>query len=110
MTATERLCNLFHEIYSRLAARGRVVHGRCPMPLTQCDLADVVGISPVHVNRVLQTLRAEGLLELRARWMEIHNMAALQRLGEAGGEAAAARLAPPLPGTRPMALQPALAN
>jgi CRP-like cAMP-binding protein len=82
MTATERLCNLLCELYIRLKAGNRVVQDRCAMPLTQYDLADLVGISPVHVNRVLQALRAQGLLDLKGRWMQVRDLMALQRLGE----------------------------
>ncbi|NKJ44680.1 MULTISPECIES: Crp/Fnr family transcriptional regulator [unclassified Novosphingobium] len=86
MTATERLCNLLCELYARLQARNRVVQDRCAMPLTQYDLADIVGISPVHVNRVLQTLRGDGLLDLKGRWMQVRDLAALQRLGDVATE------------------------
>ncbi len=82
MTATERLCNLLCELHSRLAARNRVLQDRCAMPLTQYDFADIVGISPVHVNRVLQTLRGEGLVDLKGRWMQVRDLVALKRLGE----------------------------
>ncbi|MDR6510465.1 CRP-like cAMP-binding protein [Novosphingobium capsulatum] len=83
MTATERLCNLICELHSRMAARNCVaVQDRYCMPLTQYDLADIVGISPVHVNRVLQNLRSDGLLELRNRWMQVLDMVQLKRLGE----------------------------
>jgi DNA-binding GntR family transcriptional regulator len=36
------------------------------MPLTQETLADALGLSVVHVNRILQQLRREKLVELRA--------------------------------------------
>jgi DNA-binding GntR family transcriptional regulator len=58
------------------------------MPLTQYDLADIVGISPVHVNRVLQTLRGEGLIDLKGRWLQVRDLEALQRLGEVPSETA----------------------
>src|SRR5437764_14708702 len=35
------------------------------MPITQIDLADALGLTPVHVNRVLQGLRKEGLLDFK---------------------------------------------
>ena len=37
-----------------------------PMPLTQETLADALGLSVVHVNRILQQLRREKLVELSA--------------------------------------------
>jgi CRP-like cAMP-binding protein len=88
MTATERLCNLLCELYTRLKTCNRVVQDRCAMPLTQYDLADIVGISPVHVNRVLQTLRGEGLIDLKGRWLQVRDLEALQRLGEVPSETA----------------------
>jgi len=39
---------------------------RFPLPLTQEVLADALGLSIVHVNRTLQQLRRERLIELRS--------------------------------------------
>ena len=39
---------------------------RFPLPLTQEILADGLGLSIVHVNRTLQHLRRDGLIELRS--------------------------------------------
>jgi DNA-binding transcriptional regulator LsrR (DeoR family) len=36
----------------------------CEIPFTQQELGDVTGLSTVHVNRVLQRLRGEGLIVL----------------------------------------------
>jgi predicted ArsR family transcriptional regulator len=33
------------------------------MPMTQDQLADATGLTPVHVNRTLKSLEAEGLIE-----------------------------------------------
>jgi hypothetical protein len=48
--------------------RYRVVGGTTddaiPFPLTQGELAQATGMTPVHVNRVLQQLRLEGLIEM----------------------------------------------
>lgn len=66
-TAHERLSALFCDLYDRLRANGKVIDNACPMPLTQSDLADVTGLTPVHVNRVLQSLRSDGLVQLDAK-------------------------------------------
>ncbi|MGQ7451865.1 Crp/Fnr family transcriptional regulator, partial [Streptococcus suis] len=53
-TAIERIAYLFCEMTERI---GRVATGgpsTCEMPLTQVDIADSTGLTPVHVNRVLQ--------------------------------------------------------
>ncbi|WP_446689983.1 Crp/Fnr family transcriptional regulator [Sphingomonas sp. XXL09] len=62
--AIERLAHLFCELFFRLRAVGLVSGNRCDIPLTQTDLAEATGMTPVHVNRMIQDLRARGLI----RW------------------------------------------
>lgn len=50
------------------------------MPLTQIVLADAVGLTPVHVNRVLKTLRVGKVMELRAGSLTILDAAKLARI------------------------------
>jgi CRP-like cAMP-binding protein len=79
-TAYERMCHLLLELHARLAAIGRAQDMTFAMPLTQETLADATGLSIVHVNRTLQQLRRDGLLELRtgeARLLEPELMAAI---------------------------------
>lgn len=83
MNATERICTLLHDLVERLRPTGSVIANRCPMPLTQYDLADIVGISSVHVNRVLQMLRSSGVIKLEAGRLALLDPAALKRLGGA---------------------------
>ena len=52
------------------------------LPMTQQDLGDALGLSPVHVNRVLQVLRAEGLIEFNRRWLTIREKAGLYAVAE----------------------------
>jgi CRP-like cAMP-binding protein len=63
-TAAAQLAHLLCELIERLPARRTDGQHCCDLPLTQMELADVMGLSPVHVNRVLQQLRAEGFIEL----------------------------------------------
>ncbi len=79
-TAYERMCHLLLELHARLDAVGRVRNAAFAMPLTQETLADATGLSIVHVNRTLQQLRRDGLLELKngeARLMQLELMAAI---------------------------------
>ena len=69
--ALERLAHLFCEISARLVHVGLSNGSDCEMPLTQTDLADATGLSTVHVNRSLQELRANHLIELRAKRLTI---------------------------------------
>ncbi len=78
-SATERLAHLFCEVFYRLRPIGLLQGNTCEMPLTQTDLADVIGMTPVHVNRVLQVLRRQGLIELRGRRLTIPDLAGLER-------------------------------
>ena len=65
-TAYERFGNLLLELYHRLHVVGLARDGRFALPLTQEMLADALGLSVVHVNRTVQQMRRDGLLELRA--------------------------------------------
>jgi len=76
-SAYERLAHLLVELYVRLKAVGRAHDGRCDFPLTQNDLAEATGLTAVHVNRTLQELRRDGLIELERKQLHI---LALQRL------------------------------
>lgn len=76
-TAFERIAHLLCELYARLEAIGLAKDQRCDFPLTQIDLADATGLTPVHVNRTLQELRRKQLVELAGRKLFIPDMAAL---------------------------------
>lgn len=64
-TAYERLCHLLLELHDRLGDVGAAELGAFAMPLTQEILADAMGLSIVHVNRIVQQLRRERLVDLR---------------------------------------------
>lgn len=70
-SAYERLAHLLIELYMRLSTVGRGHDGRCDFPLTQNDLADATGLTSVHVNRTLQELRRDGLIELERKQLQI---------------------------------------
>lgn len=82
MSATERLAHLFCELYVRLEAVGLAADYRFDLRLTQSDAADMVGITPVHVNRSLKTLREQSLLEWRGGSAIIHDWSKLARLAQ----------------------------
>jgi len=70
-TAYERIAHLLVELYLRLRTVGRARDNRCDFPLTQTDLAEATGLTAVHVNRTLQELRGDGLIELERRQLHI---------------------------------------
>lgn len=70
-SAYERLAHLLIELYLRLNVVGHAQDGRCDFPLTQNDLADATGLTSVHVNRTLQELRRDKLIELERKQLHI---------------------------------------
>ncbi|MDT9599378.1 Crp/Fnr family transcriptional regulator [Sphingosinicella rhizophila] len=79
--AEERLALLLLDIRGRLALARSIGSNddEFPWPLTQQDLADILGLTAVHVNRTLQNLRAKGLVEVKSRRARI-DVPALHRL------------------------------
>lgn len=76
--AREQLADLLCHLASRLSADA---DGRYHIPLTQADFADVLGLSTVHVNRLLQGLRSEGLLQFAGSRLDILDWAGLAAAG-----------------------------
>ena len=79
-SAIERIAHLICELYERLKSVGLCLNGTCNIPVTQTDLSEATGITPVHVNRTLQELRSRRLIEWKGREVHVPDMAALQRL------------------------------
>ena len=76
-TAFERITHLMCELYLRLGAAGRTEGLSCEWPLTQAIIADITGLSTVHVSRTFQAVREEGLVEIRDRMLTIRDLDAL---------------------------------
>lgn len=81
-TAQAALAHLFCEMEVRLGVVGLAEDGRYDLPITQTDLAECLGLTSVHVNRTLQELRADGLLEFRAGEVRILDRARLRAAAE----------------------------
>ena len=64
--AKERISHLLCEMALRWKAVDLARDHSYPLPVTQTELADATGLSAVHVNRVLQELKAEGLVSVRS--------------------------------------------
>ena len=79
--AHARLAHLLCELHTRMVAVGLADGSALVLPLTQNDLADATGISSVHVNRVFQQLKAEGLATYGRGCVTVHDW---DRLAEAG--------------------------
>jgi CRP-like cAMP-binding protein len=77
-SAAERLGHLFCELYHRLHVTGHIKDDGYQMPMSQTDLADLLGLSTVHVNRSLQELRSSGMLSVSDKRVTIHDLDGLQ--------------------------------
>ncbi len=60
--ARTRLAHLFCEFSLRLKLAGLGQHTDYELPMTQEQLADATGLTPVHVNRTIRTLEQDGLI------------------------------------------------
>jgi DNA-binding transcriptional regulator LsrR (DeoR family) len=69
-------------MYVRMEHIGAAERFVFQLPITQRELGDAMGISTVHVNRSLQTLRAEGLVRVDQSEVEILDWPALQARGD----------------------------
>lgn len=76
--AVQRLAHLFCELLLRLQVAGRADENGCPMPIRQGDLADMMGLTDVHVNRTLQALRDENLIVLHSRRLGVPDVERLR--------------------------------
>jgi CRP-like cAMP-binding protein len=82
-SAEERLALLLMDFRGRLILSGTIPEGSLtyPMPLTQSQLADHLGLTAVHVNRVLKTFREAGIVTIRDGRVDITD---LDRLTQSG--------------------------
>lgn len=77
-TAQERIAHLFCETFIRLRTVGLTRGTSCDWPLRQSQIADATGLSVVHVNRTIQSLRESDLVILQGRALTIPDLEALQ--------------------------------
>jgi CRP-like cAMP-binding protein len=79
-TPIERLAHFLLEIHARLLAVARAEKASFDLPFSQEVMADVLGLSVPHLNRVMQQLRAERLITSRGRSVELTDVTSLQTL------------------------------
>ena len=81
-SALGRMAHLFCEIYVRLEIVGLTRGLSYDLPISQQELGETLGITPVHSNRTLQRLRKQGLVEFAGGLVRIPNWDALKRAAE----------------------------
>ncbi|ODA67195.1 Nitrogen fixation regulation protein FixK [Methyloligella halotolerans] len=80
-TARERAAYYLTHLYIRASEVGLSVEGRVRFPFTQQHLADALGLSLVHTNKILRRLTADGLIEWEHGLFRSPNLGALAELG-----------------------------
>lgn len=80
--ALARVAHFFCELKVRLQIVGLADETSYGLPVTQVDLAECLGLTPVHVNRMLRRLRELGLMDFRAGQVTIHDWPGLTRVAE----------------------------
>ena len=66
-SAYERLAHVLVELHARLEFGGQTDGDSFVLPLTQEHLADLLGLTSIHINRVLRRMRQEGLVAIEGR-------------------------------------------
>lgn len=79
--APKRMAHLLAELARRLEAVGLMKDDQAFLPLTQVHLADALGLTSVHVNRVLQELRKGGVVDLKDRVLRFSDAERLEQMG-----------------------------
>jgi CRP-like cAMP-binding protein len=77
-----RIAHLLCEFALRLSAAGLAEKQRYELPMTQEQIADAVGLTPVHVNRVLKQLGQMKLIDRDKRSINIADWKGLREIGD----------------------------
>ncbi|MBX7513293.1 Crp/Fnr family transcriptional regulator [Qipengyuania sp. GH38] len=74
----QRIAHIFAEVWCRLDMVGLAFEDGFDTPLTQADLADMCGATPIHVNRAIGELRKSGIADFNRGEVRICNREKLE--------------------------------
>ena len=80
LRSSSHLAHLLCELYTRLNLVGAADKLRFTLPLLQRELADILGYSPIHINRAVRDLRDRGLIRWTGTEVEIIDWQGLAKL------------------------------
>ena len=80
--AYSRIAHLLCEMMVRMRSVGLAQDHTCELPITQAELGDALGLSTVHINRVLQELRGDGLIRLAGGTLTVLDWDGLKKAGD----------------------------
>ena len=79
-TAEERIARLILDIKQRLESAGLTMGNQIPFPLRQQTIGDMLGLTQVHVSRVMSQIRKAGLISVDRETLVIENLDELKRI------------------------------
>jgi CRP-like cAMP-binding protein len=80
--AASRLAHTVVELRQRLAVTGRATGDTFDMPLTQEQISEALGITPVHANRIIRQLRDDGIVDINRGRVTVLDEAKLAELAQ----------------------------
>ncbi|MEE2951404.1 MAG: Crp/Fnr family transcriptional regulator [Pseudomonadota bacterium] len=80
--AQARIAHILCELMARISIIEVDDQSEISLPITQNELGDALGLSYVHVNRILQDFSRDGTLDFRRKMLTIHKWDRLQNIAE----------------------------
>lgn len=81
-SAYQRLAHIFLELYMRLELIGAASDDAFTSPLTQDHLADLLGLTSIHVNRTLRQLKRDGMVAMQGRTIRLLSRSRLAEIAD----------------------------
>jgi len=78
----QRMAHILCELLVRLRAVGLAEDHACDLPITQSEFADALGMTTVHINRIMQQLRGTGLIQTQGTRLTVPDWEKLKEAGE----------------------------
>jgi CRP-like cAMP-binding protein len=82
LNAVGKIAHFFSETECRLNMIERVEGGEFALPIVQSDLADITGLTPVHVNRCLKSLHIDNVVDFKMGRATVKSHQKLHELGK----------------------------
>jgi CRP-like cAMP-binding protein len=79
-SAEERMAQMMLDLHGRLSRLKLLRDETFRLPMTQQQIGDFLGLTTVHVNRVLKRLREGGILSIQKQTVTFEDIAALERI------------------------------
>jgi CRP-like cAMP-binding protein len=79
-SAAQRLAAFLMSLFDRLESLHKEISTKFEVPLSQGEVANVLGITPVHANRTFAQLERDGLISRAGRWITLQDLDALREM------------------------------